>query len=89
MTADDDLKSRRFCIQVESLEIMKNVDGDWPGLRYGGFRQRFCPFSGVDIAADRDEWSNSPKRDQYFGMTNVAGMNDQIGAAQSLQRLMA
>ena len=81
MTADHGMKLGGFRIQVESLQVVKYVNIDACCFGYCGFRERFSPVRGIDIAANGYHWGNVREGFHYAWVAHVTGMNDQVRAA--------
>ena len=81
MTAYHDIKFGGSRVQVESLNIVQYVNVDACRFGYCGFRERFRPVGGIDVAANGHHWSNVREGFQYAWVAHVTGMNDQVRAA--------
>ena len=86
VTVDDHAESGGFRLQVELREIMKHVNRNASGFDNFGHGQPLRPGLGVDIAADRGNGRDFRQRLQNFRSTNVAGVENALRSAQSLNR---
>ena len=80
--AHNHLKSCRFRLQIQLVQIVKNVDrdaGDFEHIRGWNLPR---PGVAIDIATNRCNGSNLSQRLQNGGIADVAGMNDVVRAAQ-------
>src|SRR5579859_5210857 len=89
MPVDDCGKARARGIEVELLHIMQKVDADSSYFEDICRRQGFGPSCGVDISADRCDRSDPFQFTENLGVTDISGMNDGFGAAQSCERFGA
>lgn len=87
VAADDNLKSSRNRVKIECMHVMQNVDRDIACLshgRLGEFAPR--PRFGIDISAHGDDGRYLSELGQDAGISDVAGVHDQLGATQRGQR---
>ena len=76
-------KSRSLRLQIEFVQVVKNVDGDaadFEHIRGGNFAG---PGIAVHVAANRGHRSNTSQLFQNGRIANVATMNDVVRSAQS------
>lgn len=87
--ADDSGESGRVRLQVQSSEIVQNVNENATDLQDFGFRQPASPLDFVDIAAYRGERGELGELRKNVRRTDVTRVDDVIGPAKELDRLGA
>ncbi len=71
-------------LQVELAAIMQDIDGHAAGFDNFSFRQNARPRGGVDVTADRGYGGNLRQLFEDFGGSDIAGVEDAVGSAQSV-----
>ena len=89
MSADDDVETRGGRIQVERMQIMKNVEKNFARFGNGCFWQRLSPFTLVHVSAHGDDGSKLAQRCENLRLAHIACVKNQLGSAKRLQRLRA
>jgi len=82
---DYDFESGRIGLQIEVGQIMQDVNRDAPEFDEVSFRQLARPRSFVDVAADGGQRSKRNKLVENFRISDIAGMNDVLGATERLK----
>src|SRR5271166_1786166 len=80
-------ESGGFRLQVELSEIMQHVDRHSASFDDLGHGQKARPALSVDVAADRGHRSDLLEHFENFESSNVAGVEDAVGAAQGCDGL--
>lgn len=87
MPADDDVEAGGSRIQVQSLDIVKNIEEDRARFCYGGIRQIASPVSLIDVSTYRDDGRKFSQSCKNLRLANISCVDDQVGAAKCIQRL--
>lgn len=82
MAADDHTESRGLGVQVKRMHVVKDVKHRRPRLGDRGFRQRFGPFSFIDVSAHGNHERQRSESGENFGLSHVSGMDNQLGTAK-------
>ena len=88
MTGHDDVDAARDRIDLQSLQIMQNVDrfsrkSHWTSVSGYATAQS----SDIHVSSDRGNRGDATQRVYNFGAYDVAAMNDVIDASQATLRL--
>ena len=83
----DRLKTRRFRVKVESLELVHDVEKAFPYLKNLRGCQGLSPRTLVVVTADRGDWSDLQETIQNLGRANITGMNDEVGSRECIDSL--
>jgi len=87
MTGHDDVDAARDRIDLQSLQIVQNVDRFSRKSHDLGFRVCNSPVVDINISSDRGNRGDATQRVYNFGTSDVAAMNDVIDASQATLRL--
>lgn len=87
MSGYHDLESCRRGIEVELGQVVQDVDRDLVHPKRFGFGDRTRPAVPVVVAAHRGHGSERAQRLEQGGAADVAGVDDEVAAAQELERL--
>ena len=87
MTGHDDLDAARDWIDLQSLQIVQNVDRFSRKSHELGFRVCNSPVVDIHVSSDRGNRGDATQRVYNFGTSDVAAMNDVIDASQATLRL--
>jgi hypothetical protein len=82
MARDDRAEAAGDWIDVEGTEVVQNVQGRAADSGHVGLGQRVRPRATIDVAANNNEWSQPAERWKDLGIADVAGMDDEIDAAE-------
>ena len=83
MTGHDDVDAARDRIDLESLQIVQNVDRFSRKSHDLGFRVCNSPVVDIHISSDRGNRGDATQRVYNFGTSDVAAVNDVIDASQA------
>jgi hypothetical protein len=89
MPRNDNIDLSGSRIQIQLLEIMQYINVAATGLHQFCRRQFTQRLSSVDVPFDRNNRSERPKAHQYFGISHIASMDNQVRARQALQYLFS
>ena len=89
MPAHDDVESRADGIEIELVNVVKNVNRCGICLDNFGFGQGLRPRFRIDISSHGKNRGKSFQRFENFRIANVARMDDQIRAFERAQSLRA
>jgi len=78
----DGVESRRFRFQIQFGEVVQDINGNAADFDHLGLRQRPRPSSLVDVAAHDRDRRDRGEASKNFRCTDIAGMNDVLGASQ-------
>jgi len=87
MAADHGGESGSFGIEIQGLKIVKHVNEKPGKLCDSGFRQGLGPVLSIDVAANGCDWSDCLKRGKDLGAADIAGMDDVLTSAESIESL--
>ena len=87
MTGHDDVDAARDRIDLQSLQIVQNVDRFSRKSHDLGFGVCGSPVVDIHISSDRGNRGDPAQRVYNFGTSDVAAMNDVIDAGQATLRL--
>jgi hypothetical protein len=82
-------KSGCFGFDVQPRQVVQHVNGNPAGFEHLGFRQLARPSSFVDIAPHGSDRRNRRKRFKDLERSDISGVNDVFGPAQSFDCLGA
>jgi hypothetical protein len=85
MATNNDAESCGSGFQIQRMKVVKDVDGGAGGFDNGNGGQDVGPAGGVDIAADSNDRGDLAESVENFGTADVAGVDDEIGAAQGVE----
>ncbi len=85
MTGNDHMDSRGFGLEIQLPEIVHDVDGN--AAEFDKFRlgQVLAPGRLIDVATDGSQWRHSFQVLQNCGIADISGVNNVVGAAESVQ----
>lgn len=84
VAADDNLETRSPGIQVESIDIVKNINRRRTSFYDGSFRQRSRPILLVHVSADRDNRRECPQGIENLRFAHVSSVNDKVRTSQNI-----
>jgi len=87
MAADDDAKTGGGWINIKPFYVVDDVDSDFSNFNNRCFRKPARPPALVIVSSNRNDWSDRLENPDNFGLPDVTGMDDQIGAPKGLKRL--
>jgi hypothetical protein len=85
VAADDGSEAGGRGVEVELVDVVKDVEDGVLDFDDLGFRQALCPGVSVDIAADCGDRGDGCERLENVWSADVARMNDAVGAAESFK----
>ena len=89
MAADYDAEAGRGRVEIQLVNVVKNVDPCRAGFNHRRLGQSGCPCGFVDIAPDGDHRSQHPQALENLRIAHVSGVDDEIGSCKRSQRLLA
>jgi len=87
MPTDDDVELCDGRVEVELLKVVKDVDQGRASFDDCRQRQLRCPGSLVDVSSDGDQRRHRAELFEDLRLADIAGVEDQVGSAESRQRL--
>src|SRR6267143_2426758 len=87
MAADDRLEAGGGRIEVERVEVVQDIEDDVPDANDLRVLQRLRPILTVVVPPHGDHRSHFAQRLQHVGTADVTGVDDQLRAAQGVDRL--
>lgn len=87
VAGDDDLDSGGNWIYVEFRKIVNHVDENPADFDQFRFRQRASPCARIFVTAHYRDRRNARQFFNDLGVADIAGVNDEITAAQEVNRL--
>jgi hypothetical protein len=81
---DDGVEPCRVGIDIKGGDVVKDVDEGFADLKDGRFGEHPGPVAAIDVAADGRDRGDARQVLQDRGITDVAGVNDEVAAAQRL-----
>jgi hypothetical protein len=83
VSGDHDVDAARDRIDLQSFQIVKNVDRPLRKANELGLWIRDGPVARIYVSSDCGDWGDVAKRVDYVGTPDVAAMNDMIDARQA------
>lgn len=77
----------RFRIEIERRDVVQYVEVRSTHFNDLGRGQGGCPLGGIDVAANGYRRRNRAQRFEHVRVANVAGVNNQLGPSQRVNRL--
>jgi len=87
MAADHDAQAGDPRIQIELLYVMHYEDFYPADLADGGLRKFPRPGASIVIPTDGDHFGDRSQGPDHFRLSDIARMDDQIGAFERAERL--
>ena len=87
MPADNDMKTSCRGIQVERMDIMKNIEENFTSFGDRCFGQTVRPVQLVNVSAHSNNWSQFTQRSENFRLAHIAGVKNQLRSTKSFQCL--
>jgi len=84
MPADNNVKARSPGIQVDSIDIVKNINRRRTSFYDGSFRQRSRPILLVNISADGHDGRECPQGIENLRFAHVSSVNDKVRTSQNI-----
>lgn len=83
---DHHAESGSLGLQIQLRQIVQDVNRRTAEFDYFGLRESASPGALIDVAANRRERRDCYQGFENFGITDIAGMNNVVRAAQGLNR---
>ena len=87
VSGNDNRDFRELWIEIDVVQIVENVNKRLSRFHRFAKWQCGCPVAPVRVAAHGVDWSDEPKLYKNFRIPNIAGVNDEVRAAQGIERL--
>src|SRR5436190_24354254 len=86
MTADDHPEAGGRGIEVQIVDVVDDIDHGAGGFGDSSRGKLRCPRLDIHVATYCDHRREAFQRGKNIGLTDVAGMDDQFRASQSVER---
>lgn len=86
MPANDDMESSGRWIQVQTTQVVENVEEHLSCLSNSSLWQSVSPFSRVHVSAYGNDWCDLPKGREDFRLAHIAGVEYQLRTTKRLDR---
>src|SRR5436190_19634706 len=85
MTADDHPEAGGRGIEVQIVDVVDDIDHGAGGFGNSSRGKLRCPRLDIHVPTYRDHRRQAFERGKNIGLTDIAGMDDQLRAAQSVE----